>query len=281
MATMKIAKSVHLPSGTRLPALGQGTWKMAEQAARRGEELAALRLGLDLGLTLVDTAEMYADGGAERLVGEAISGRRDDVFVVSKFYPHHATRKGVAAACERSLRRLKTDHLDLYLLHWRGSVPLVETFAGLSDLVGVGKIRAYGVSNFDVPDLEDAFAAAPFGMVATNQILYNLIRRGPEFDVLPWCRSRSVPLMAYSPIEQGRLLPRLQAMASRHGATPAQIAMAWLLRQPGLVAIPKAGTVAHVRENLGALSVELSPADLKALDEAFPPPSSKHPLAVL
>ncbi|HEY0790873.1 MAG TPA: aldo/keto reductase [Chthoniobacterales bacterium] len=278
---MKVDNSVQLPSGVRVPALGQGTWKMAEQPARRQGELAALRLGLDLGLTLVDTAEMYADGGAEELVGEAISNRRDGVFLVSKFYPHHATRKGVAAACERSLRRLKTDCLDLYLLHWRGSVPLAETFAGLIDLAEAGKIRAYGVSNFDVSDLKDILSAAPSATVATNQILYNLVRRGAEFDVLPWCRSRSIPLMAYSPVEQGRLLPRLQAMAARHGSTPAQIALAWLLRQPGLVAIPKAGTVTHVRENHGALDVQLSPADVKALDEAFPPPSGKQPLAML
>jgi diketogulonate reductase-like aldo/keto reductase len=278
---MKIEKLVQLPSGTQVPALGQGTWKMAEQAARRAEEIAALRCGLDLGLTLIDTAEMYADGGAEELVGEAISGRRDDVFIVSKFSPQHATRKGVAAACGRSLRRLKTDRLDLYLLHWPGSVPLAETLAGLGDLVEAGKVRAYGVSNFDALDLEDALRTSPSAAIATNQILYNLMRRGPEFDVLPWCRSRSIPLMAYSPVEQGRLLPRLQAMAEQHGSTPAQIALAWLVRQPDLIAIPKAGTVAHVRENRGALKIELSPADLKALDEAFSPPSRKQPLEML
>jgi len=271
-----------LRGGETVPALGQGTWHMAEDRRKRRDEIAALRLGLDLGLALIDTAEMYADGAAEELVGEAIEGRRDQVFLVSKVYPHNATSKGTVDACERSLYRLRTGYLDLYLLHWRGSVPLEETFAAFEKLKRDGKIRHYGVSNFDVADLEEASRLPPRPpAVAANQILYNLMRRGPEFDLLPWCEARRILIMAYSPVEQGRLLSKLRNLANRRGATPAQIALAWLLRRPGTIAIPKAGTAAHVRENHAALSLHLTGDDLVELNRIFPPPRGKAPLEML
>jgi diketogulonate reductase-like aldo/keto reductase len=263
-------RTTRLPSGEAIPVLGLGTWYLAEDPRRREVELAALRLGLDLGMTLIDTAEMYGDGAAEELVGEAIAGRRDEVFLVSKVLPSNATRRGTIAACERSLRRLGTDRLDLYLLHWREDTPLEETLEGFGALVAAGKIRYWGV----IPG-GDA--------VQTDQVLYNLSRRGIEFDLLPWCRERGLPIMAYSPIEQGRLLgdPTLQRVASQYGATPAQIALAWVIRQDGVSTIPKAGTPAHVRENHAALELRLDPQDLAALDRAFPPPRRKRPLEVL
>jgi diketogulonate reductase-like aldo/keto reductase len=274
---------VELPGGATVPALGQGTWMMAEAAARRQDEIAALRRGLNLGLTLVDTAEMYGDGASEELVGEAIAGRRDEVFLVSKVLPSNASRTGVVAACERSLRRLGTDRLDLYLLHWMGRFPLSETIAAFDTLVAAGKIRHWGVSNLDASELAEAVAVAPEAPLATNQVLYNLSRRGVEFDLLPWCRARRIPLMAYSPIEQGRLLgkPALAAVAARHGATPAQVALAFVLRHPDVIAIPKAGAVAHVEENAGALGISLTPEDLADLDRAFPPPTRARPLEML
>ena len=282
-------RTVQLPSGDAIPALGQGTWGMAEDRARRQEEIAALRLGLDLGLTLIDTAEMYADGGAEELVADAIAGRRDEVFLVSKVLPENATRGGTISACERSLRRLRTDRLDLYLLHWRGSPPLEETLEAFDELLRAGKIRQWGVSNFDVADLEELVGLPGGTAVATNQVLYNLTRRGIEYDLLPWSRERGLPIMAYSPIEQGRMLnhPALRAVAARHeggggaAATPAQVALAWLLRQDGLIAIPKAGTPAHARENRAALGLRLTERDLAELDRAFPPPTRKRPLEML
>lgn len=270
-----------LPGGEAVPALGQGTWRMAEDRRKRRDEIAALRLGLDLGLSLIDTAEMYADGAAEELVGEAIEGRRDDVFLVSKVYPHNATLKGTVDACERSLYRLRTGHLDLYLLHWRGSVPLEETFAAFEKLKADGKIRHYGVSNFDVPDLEEAYRLSGPPAIAANQILYNLMHRGPEFDLLTWCEIEGIPVMAYSPVEQGRLLPKLKGLAKRHGVTPAQIALAWLLQRPETIVIPKSGTAAHVRENHGALCLQLGAADLAELNRLFPPPEGKVPLEML
>lgn len=256
---------------------------MGEDRARRQAETSALRLGLDFGMTLVDTAEMYGEGGAEEVVAEAIEQRRAEVFLVSKFYPHHATKKGVVQACENSLRRLKTDTIDLYLLHWRGSTPLQETLEALRLLKKAGKIGDYGVSNFDQRDMEEAYGLPGGNGIATNQVLYNLTRRGIEWDLLPWCRERSIPVMAYSPIEQGRLLNRasLRAVASRHGATPAQVALAWLLRQRDLMVIPKASNLEHVRENRGALEVVMADDDLKELDRAFPPPLRKRPLEIL
>jgi diketogulonate reductase-like aldo/keto reductase len=285
-ATYQVSGSVPtttLPDGEPIPVLGQGTWHMAEDARRWQQEISALRVGLDLGLTLIDTAEMYADGRAERLVGEAIAGRRDEVFLVSKILPEHATKRGTAAACERSLRRLRTDRLDLYLLHWRENVPLEATLEGFAALVRAGMIRNWGVSNFDVSDMQELERLPGGTSVATDQVLYNLQRRGIEWDLLPWCRARRIPIMAYSPIEQGRMLehPTLKKVAARHGATPAQVALAWLLRRELLCAIPKAGTPEHVRENRGALQVRLTDPDLAELDRAFPPPDGARPLEML
>jgi diketogulonate reductase-like aldo/keto reductase len=278
-------RTVRLPSGRALPVLGQGTWGMGEDPAKRRTEIAALRLGLDLDMTLIDTAEMYGEGGAEEVIAEAIAGRRTNVFLVSKVYPHNATRTGAVEACERSLRRLKTEYLDLYLLHWRGSVPLTETFDAFRSLKRAGKIRDYGVSNFDLSDMEEASAAAGGGEIATNQVLYNLRRRGVEWDVVPWCRERAIPVMAYSPIDQststrrGMLSdPALQSVASRHGATPTQVALAWLLQQEGVIVIPKASREAHVRENRAALELMLTDEDRTELDQAFPPPYKKTTL---
>jgi diketogulonate reductase-like aldo/keto reductase len=272
-----------LPSGETIASLGQGTWGMGDTASRRQQEIAALRLGLDLGMTLIDTAEMYADGIAEDIVGEAFAGRRDEIFIVSKVLPENATRRGTVAACERSLKRLKTDRIDLYLLHWRGRPPLAETLEAFAALVKDGKIRHWGVSNFDAGDMEELWGLGGGANAATNQVLYNLSRRGIEFDLVPACRKRRVPIMAYSPIEQGRLLRQgvLKEIATRHNATPAQVALAWLLRQEGTIAIPKASTAAHVRENRAATDVELTPADLAALDRTFPPPKGPRPLEML
>jgi diketogulonate reductase-like aldo/keto reductase len=272
-----------LPGGDLIPALGQGTWHLAERRERREAEIAALRLGMDLGLTLIDTAEMYADGGAEELVGEAIAGHRDEVYLVSKVLPWNATRQGTIEACEASLRRLGTDRLDLYLLHWPGTVPLHETIDAFVELRGRGLIRDWGLSNFDVGGLA-AVRELPGGRdMQTDQVLYNLARRGPELTVLPWCRDHGVPVMAYSPLEQGRILsdPAVLAVAARHRITPAQAALAWVLRQPGVCAIPKASTPEHVRENAAALAVELDDGDLAELDRSFPPPLTASPLEML
>ncbi len=276
-----------LLSGRSIPVLGQGTWGMGENQAKRPAEIVALRLGLDLGLTLIDTAEMYGEGGAEEVIGEAIAGRRTEVFLVSKVYPHNATRKGTIEACDRSLRRLKTDYLDLYLLHWRGSVPFNETLEAFQVLKGAGKILDYGVSNFDQDDMAEVIALPAGQKVVTNQVLYNLKQRGIEWDLLPWCREHGIVIMAYSPIEhspteQRGMLdnPQLIRIASRHNATPAQAALAWLLQQGGIVAIPKAGNAAHLQENREALELTLTDEDLRDLDRAFPPPHRKIPLAV-
>jgi diketogulonate reductase-like aldo/keto reductase len=271
---------LHLSSGAPIPVLGLGTWRMGETGSRGADIVNALRLGIDLGMTLIDTAEMYGEGGAEELVAKAIAGQRSQVFLVSKVYPHNATRQGVVAACERSLKRLNTEHLDLYLLHWIGSVPFQETLAGFDDLQRAGKIREHGVSNFDTDDMV-AWTKLPGGKsVATNQVLYNLSRRGIEWELLPWCRKRHIPVMAYSPVDQGSLLTKrgLKQIALRRGVTPAQVALAWLLHQEGVVAIPKAARPDHVRENRAALDLELTPEELKELDRAFPPPKSAQPL---
>jgi diketogulonate reductase-like aldo/keto reductase len=272
-----------LPHGEKVPVLGLGTWGMGEARTRGADMVAALRLGLDLGMTLIDTAEMYGEGGAEEVVGKAIAGRRDAVFLVSKVYPHNASRRGAVAACERSLKRLGTDRLDLYLLHWRGSVPLAETLEVFGTLQRHGKIRHYGVSNFDLAEMAELWRLTGGDAAATNQVLYNLSRRGIEWELLPWLRQRRVPVMAYSPIEQGKLLTKraLVAIAKRRGVPPAQMALAWLLHQPGIIAIPKAGRAEHVRENRAALDLVLSPADLAELDAAFPPPKGPTALEVL
>jgi len=274
---------VTLPSGETVPALGQGTWQMADTASRRKQEIEALRLGVELGMTLVDTAEMYGEGAAEELVAEALDGERDRLFLVSKVYPHNASRQGVVQACERSLRRLKTDRLDLYLLHWRGSVPLEETVAGFEELRRSGKIRHWGVSNFDVDDMEELLRVPSGEDCAANQVLYNVTRRGPEFDLIPWMAEQRMPLMAYSPIEQGRL-PRggvLQRIGQKYGASPFQIALAWLLQTPDVIAIPKASSPDHVRDNHRALEIRLSPEDLEAIDAELPPPRRKRPLEMI
>ncbi len=275
--------TVTLPNGESIPVLGQGTWQMAEKADRRAQEIEALRLGVELGMTLVDTAEMYGEGAAEELVAEALAGERERIFLVSKVYPHNAGRQGVVEACERSLRRLKTGCIDLYLLHWRGSVPLEETVAGFEELRRSGKIRHWGVSNFDVADMEELLGVSAGENCATNQVLYNVTRRGPEFDLIPWMAARGMPLMAYSPIEQGRL-PRggaLQAIGATHKASPFQIALAWLLNSPGIIAIPKASSVQHVQDNHGALQIRLTPEDLAAIDAEFPVPKRKRPLEMI
>ncbi|MDT5210223.1 MAG: hypothetical protein QOF67_2638 [Mycobacterium sp.] len=276
-------RSVTLPSRERIAALGQGTWHFAEIPARRDEEIASIRLGLDLGMTVVDTAEMYADGAAEVLVGEAIAGRRNEVFLVDKVLPHHATRRGTLRACEGSLGRLGVDHIDLYLLHWRGRAPLDETVEGFGDLVVAGMIRYWGVSNFDLNDMMQ-LAHIPGGeLVQTDQILYNLMRRGPEYDLLPSLLASRIPMMAYSPIHQGALLdhPVVREVAEHHEATPAQIALAWVLRHDGIAAIPRAANRQHVQENAAARDIQLTSHDLAALDAAFPPPTRPQPLDVL
>lgn len=276
-------KTTTMPCGETLPVLGQGTWRMGEDARRRTDEVNALKLGLDLGVTLIDTAEMYGDGGAEEVVADAIAGRRDEVFLVSKVLPSNASRSGVPLACERSLGRLRTDRIDLYLLHWRGRVPLAETVGALEELRVAGKIRHWGVSNFDTDDMEELIGVADGENTQTNQVLYNLSRRGLEFDLAPWSRRRGMPLMAYSPVDQGALArnERLRAIAERHGATPAQIALAWVMAQPGTIAIPKAVRPEHVRQNVEALGIALSATDLAELDRAFPAPTRKSPLEMI
>lgn len=274
---------VKLPNGETVPQLGQGTWRMGESARARKDEVATLKLGLDLGLTLIDTAEMYGNGGAEMVVAEAVAGRREECFIVSKVLPENATKAGTIAACERSLKRLKTDRIDLYLLHWRGEPSLEESLAGFEALKASGSIRHWGVSNFDVGDMEELFRLAGGAACATNQVLYNLRRRGIEAGLLPWCRERAIPIMAYSPFEEGRLLRErvLTQVAIRHRASTAQIALAWILRQGDMMVIPKTSTEARVRENRAALDIELTERDLAELAKAFPPPKRRHPLEVL
>ena len=275
-------RSCKLSSGASMPVLGLGTWRMGESARQRADELDALRYGLDLGYPMIDTAEMYGDGGAEEIVGEAIAGRGVRPFIVSKVYPHNASRAGTIAACERSLKRMRIDRIDLYLLHWRGGARIEETFEAFHRLRTAGKIGDFGVSNFDLDDMEDA-TRLDRGLNASNQVLYCLSRRGPEFDLLPWMRERSIPLMAYSPLDQGGLVRKaaLKKIAGDIGCTPAQLAIAWLLAQPGVVTIPKSSTRDRVKENLGALDVTLTPQLLAELDRAFPPPREKQPLEML
>jgi diketogulonate reductase-like aldo/keto reductase len=275
-------RSYKLPSGAAMPVLGLGTWRMGESQRRRAQELDAVRYGLDIGCPMIDTAEMYGEGGAEEIVGEAIAGRSPRPYIVSKVYPHNATRSGTVAACERSLKRLGVERIDLYLLHWRGGARLEETFEAFHRLRAAGKIADFGVSNFDRGDMEEA-ARLDKGHTGSNQVLYCLSRRGPEFDLLPWMRQRSIPLMAYSPLDQGGLLRQsaLKKLADEVGCTPAQLALAWLLAQPGVVTIPKSASRERVKENLGALEVTLSPKILAELDRAFPPPKGKQALEML
>lgn len=276
-------RTITLPSGAAIPIYGLGTWRMGEDDRVRADEVAALRHGLARGVTLIDTAEMYGDGEAESIVAEAIGPRRADVFITTKVLPQNASKRGTIAACERSLKRLKTDRIDLYLLHWRGSVPLPETVAAFSELKSAGKILDWGVSNFDSDDMRTLAAIDKAMACATNQVLYNLSRRGIEFDLMPFCRDRDIPIMAYSPIEQGRILTHagLREVAKRHAASPAQVALAWLLRQDGVVTIPKATTLKHVDDNLAALNLRLTGDDLATLNRHFPPPARAVPLDML
>lgn len=276
-------RTIKLPSGEAIAALGQGTWGLAEDPRRRRDEVDALRLGLDIGLTVIDTAESYADGGAEELVGEAIAGRRDEVFLITKVAPTNANHIDTIAACDRSLHRLGTDRIDLYLLHWRGDTPLHETVTAFAELVAEGKIRYWGVSNFDLTDMTDLAQVPGGGEVTVNQVLHNLSRRGIEFDLLPWCADRGIPVMAYAPLEQGRLLthPVVVQVASALGSTPAQVALAWLLHQDDVATVSRSSRASHVRQNRAAIDLFLPDRYLAKLELAFPPPIRTRELEVL
>jgi len=274
--------TLRLPAGIDMPIYGIGTWRMGESARVRAVEVKAVRHGIESGVTLIDTAEMYGDGEAEAIVADAVGGERDRLFIVSKVLPSNASRRGTIAACERSLKRLKTDRIDLYLLHWRGSYPLADTVAAFEELRAAGKIRAWGVSNLDHDDMQELWRGPHGRNCQTDQVLYNLTRRGIEFDLLPFCRQHKMPVMAYSPLEQARMLGHrtLAEVARRHGASPAQVALAWLLKQVVIV-IPKATDTAHADENLRALDLQLTAADLATLDAAFPAPTEPQPLDML
>ncbi|APO68164.1 aldo/keto reductase protein [Rhizobium gallicum] len=275
--------AITFPNGIEVPALGQGTWNMGERASEAEREIASLKAGIELGMTLIDTAEMYGEGDSERIVGRAIKGRRDGLFIVTKVYPWNASRRGTIEACERSLSRLGIDQIDLYLLHWRGEHPLADTVEAFEDLKDAGKIGAWGVSNFDIGDIEELLAVPGGRHVAANQVLYNLARRGIEYDLLPWCQEHGVPVMAYSPIEQGRILhnPELIRIAKANQATPAQIALAFLLERDGVIAIPKTSNADRAAENRDCVSLDISDEDWAALDAAFPPPTRKSALEML
>ncbi|MDP2007503.1 MAG: aldo/keto reductase [Rubrivivax sp.] len=287
-ADVLLPPRVSFPSGEQWPALGLGTWRFGEQPERRSAELASLRQALEMGWRVIDTAEMYGDGGAETLTGVALAGAqragiaRGELFVVSKALPEHASARGLQSACEASLRRLQLDSIDLYLLHWRGAVPLADTVRGFEQLQRRGLIRLWGVSNFDLDDMRELGAVPGGKACATNQVYYSLSQRGVEHDLLPWQHVQQMPLMAYSPFDQGELVdhPHLRPVAERHRATPAQVALAWLLRQPGVMAIPKAGNAVHLRHNWAAQQLRLTPDDLAELDRHFAPPSGRQPLAV-
>ncbi|WP_340019439.1 aldo/keto reductase [Paenibacillus sp. FSL H3-0457] len=281
-------RTILLPDGTALPAIGQGTWNMGEKQSSQQEEVRALRSGIELGMTVIDTAEMYAEGGAEVVTGKAISGLRDDVFLVSKVYPHHADRKQMITACERSLTRLGTDRLDLYLLHWRGGVPLEETVQALEQLKQSGKILRWGVSNLDTRDMQELWSLPEGSRCMVNQVLYHAASRGIEHDLLPWMRERNVPVMAYCPLAQGGRLrsellehPVIQKIAQDRGVTTSQIALAWVIRDGDVLAIPKAVQLNHVADNAAAVNIVLTPEERTCLDEAFPAPKGKVPLDIV
>jgi len=276
-------KTVILPGGEQVPALGQGTWNIGDSRATRAQEIATLQRGMDLGLTLIDTAEMYGGGRSEQLIAEALRGRRDQAFIVSKVLPNNASRRGTVAACEKSLQHLATDRIDLYLLHWRGGVPFAETLDAFADLKRVGKIRHYGVSNLDLNEMKTWWNTAGGEATATNQVLYNLTRRGIEWDLLPWLRERHVPVMAYSPLEQARLFKnaKFAALAKASGITPAQLALAWLLAKDDVIVIPKCSNPARVEENAAACDITLTPDQLVELDRIFPPPKQSQALEML
>jgi len=280
---MKNIPTVPLPSGRAMPSFGVGTWRMGESARERAAEVEAVRAAIERGVTLIDTAEMYGDGEAESIVADAMGRRRDGLFLVSKVLPSNSSKRGTIAACERSLKRLKTDRLDLYLLHWRGGPALSETLDAFAELKAAGKILDWGVSNFDIDDMRELAALDTGKECATNQVLYNLTRRGIEFDLMPFCANRGISVMAYSPLEQARMLrdPALNEVARRHGATPARVALAWLLRQKGVVTIPKATRLDHLDDNIAALDLELTADDLETLDARFPPPKRAEPLDML
>jgi diketogulonate reductase-like aldo/keto reductase len=275
--------TVTLPDGGEIPTLGFGTWMMGETRSEAKAEVDAVRLALDLGMTVIDTAEKYGDGGAERIVGEALKDRREDAFLVSKVLPWNASYDGTIKACYASLNRLGTDHLDLYLLHWRGEHPLEDTVAAMEELKAAGRIRAWGVSNFDLDDMEELFSVADGENCAVNQVLYNLSRRGIEFDLLPWCQEHGIPIMAYSPIEQGRILqhPELIHVAKAYQATPAQVALAFLLDRDEVIPIPKTSNLRRLQENRDSVDLDISDEDWARLDAAFPPPARKMPLEMI
>jgi len=275
-------RSCKMPSGNEMPVFGLGTWRMGESRAKRAQELDAIKYALELDYPMIDTAEMYGDGGAEEMVGEALAGLTKRPFIVSKVYPHNASRSGTIAACERSLKRMKVERIDLYLLHWRGGVPLIDTCDAFLELRRAGKIADFGVSNFDADDMVE-LSSVDDRLTGTNQVLYCLSRRGPEYDLMPWMRDHAIPLMAYSPLDQGRLLGNatLKKLAGDLRCTPAQLALAWVLAQPGVVTIPKSMTRERVKENLGAVEIKLSADVLAELDRAFPPPKRKQSLQML
>jgi diketogulonate reductase-like aldo/keto reductase len=281
--TARPIPDVRLPNGISVPALGQGTWMMGERASEASREVESLKRGIELGMTLIDTAEMYADGGAERIVAKAIEGQRDRIFLVSKVYPWNASRRGTIDACRRSLDRLKIDRIDLYLLHWRGEHPLAETVEAFERLKADGEIGAWGVSNFDTDDMEELVSVPHGGNVTANQILYNLNRRGPEFDLIPWCRQRNIPIMAYSPVDQGTLVANadLIHLAKAYQATPAQVALAFLIRLGNVIAIPKTSSVHRAEENRAAIDLQITDEDWRTLDPLFPPPKRKMPLEMI
>lgn len=281
---MSMIPQIILANGRKVPAIGQGSWRMGESRAKAAAEIASLRKGIDLGMSLIDTAEMYAEGGAEEIVGAAIAGRRDEVFLVSKLYPQNASAKAVPQACARSLRRLKTERIDLYLLHWRGAHPLAETIEAFERLREEGLIGAWGVSNFDVADMDELLSQPQGQNCATDQVLYNPEARGIEFDLLPWAAAHKMPLMAYTPLGQNGAVLRSSGfaeVAKRHGATPAQIALAWGLRHGGIISIPKASSSEHVQENADAALIKLNAKDLALIDQSFPPPKRKQPLEMI